>query len=120
MQPRHLPPGRQRIRVQDLLPIDPGCSGVLTGHKEVGALHCFGSFKSKTELVVRVSSSLEVRNLWIGDPSGVGLANPPGFVVFASNPFGTPFFRVQQPSLPPARFAKWVGLAVTVPNFHTP
>src|SRR5260370_385742 len=120
MQPRHLPPGRKRVRIQDLLSIHPGRGGVLTGHKKIRILHGSAYLKDKTKLVVCVTGSVEVFDLWVGDPSGVSLPNTPVFVVLASNPLGAPFRGIQQSCFPPACVACWIGLAILIPDFHPP
>src|SRR5438876_1840773 len=120
MQPRHLPPWRQRIGVQDLFPIQPGGGRVLAGHKKIRNLHGLGNLEDQTEIVVRVTGSLEVLDLGIRNPGRVGFAYALVLVLFPSNPLAAPFSSIQQPSLPPACVTSRIRLSILVPNLDAP
>src|SRR5260370_30524163 len=109
MKPRHLTPWRQRVRVQDLLPVQPRGGRVLAGHKKIRNLHGLGNLEDQTEIVVRVTESLEVLYLGIRNPGRVGFAYGLVLVLFPFNPLAAPFTSIQQARLPPTCVAHWIG-----------
>src|SRR4029077_218909 len=72
------------------------------------------------ELVMGVTGGLKVLYLGIGNPGRVGFANALVLMLFSANPFGAPFFGVEEARFPPACVAGWICLAILVPNFYTP